>query len=332
MKILQAPTEIAAQMGTLSKALNRIGVEAAAYNTFHSYLGYRDYLYNVDEFELEWLRPEIIRYFDIFHFHYGQTLARDYADLEEIERLGKPMLMHHWGNDVRTYDIAARNNPFVYTGDSPPPEVVHKRLTTLSGYVNDAIVQDYEVYPYVAPYYKRVHVVPIAFDVAAVNPVYPSLSQQEDPLVVHAPTNPQFKGTQDIEQALAALRKEGVHFRYRRIERMKNEEALRLYRAADIVIDQVLCGSYGLLAVESMSLGKPVVGYIRPDLANTFPEVPPIVSASPDALFDVLRELLQSAERRVFKGEQGRVYAEKYHSVDVVVKQLTAIYRTLSDR
>ena len=58
------------------------------------------------------------------------------------------MIMHHWGNDVRFHDLAKVNNPYAYTGDSPPNEVMHENLTKISKYIKHAIVQDYEVYDY----------------------------------------------------------------------------------------------------------------------------------------------------------------------------------------
>ncbi len=329
MRVMHCPIEIAGQMGTLSKGLQAAGVISEAFNTFHTYLGYRDYVHNIDLFELEWIVPYALRYFDLFHFHYAATMLQDHYDLQQIHALGKPVVMHHWGNDVRTHDVATRHNPYAYTGDSPPPEEVDARLKLLSRYIDHAIVQDYEVYPYVTPYYKHVHVLPIAFDVRSVSPVYPS-RKETTPLVIHAPTNPLFKGTAHVEAAIERLQREGVPFRYRRIEKISNAEALKLYREADVVIDQILCGSYGLLAVEAMSMGKPVIGYVREDLKGTFPEPPPILSANPDTVYDVLKECLSSPALRIETGRKSRKYAQAYHDVRVVVQQLLGLYRSLA--
>nr|WP_275581917.1 glycosyltransferase [Brevibacillus fulvus] len=110
---------------------------------------------------------------------------------------------------------------------------------------------------------------------------------------------------------------------------MSNEEALRLYAQADIIIDQIRCGSHGLLSVEAMALGKPVVAYIRDDLAAKFPPDLPIVNANPDTLYEQLKKLLEQPELRQQLGIQGRQYVEKYHASDVVVEQLLAIYENL---
>ncbi|WP_274363650.1 glycosyltransferase [Paenibacillus thermotolerans] len=328
MRVMHCPIEIAGQMGILSKGLQRLGVTSEAFNTFHTYLNYREHVHNVDIFELEWILQDAIRYFDVFHFHYAATMTQDFSDLEQIRSLGKSMIMHHWGNDVRTHQLAAMKNPYVYTGDSPPSDYIHDRLTKLAQWIEHAIVQDYEVYPYVAPYYKKVHVLPIAFDVLSVAPQYPSVNEP-NPLVIHAPTNPLFKGTSFIEEALEQLRDEGVSFRYQRIENLSNVEALKYYREADIVVDQILCGTYGLFAVEAMSMGKPVIGFIREDLKGLFPEEPPIISADPDHIYSVLKEVITEPKLRYEAGMKGRKYAEKHHHIDVVAQGLLEIYRKL---
>ncbi|MBE3554347.1 MAG: glycosyltransferase family 1 protein [Thermicanus sp.] len=325
MKVMLAPIEIAGQMGILAKGLTGIGITAAAYNTFYTYLGYRDPLFNVDAYELERIIPDAVRYFDLFHFHHGATLAPRFLDLKEIKRMKKGVVMHHWGNDVRVHAIASQKNPYVYTGDSPPPETIDATLKEISRFVEHAVVQDYEVYAYLLPYYKKIHLLPLAFSVFETIPRYPGQEERE-PLILHAPTQPLFKGTKQIEEALARLKEKGLSFRYRRIEGMSNREALQAYREADLIIDQILCGSYGLLSVEGMSLGKPVVAYIREDLKGTYPEVPPIASAHPGNIIQVLEELIRSPSLRRELGEKGRKYAERVHDIRQVTQGLLRIY------
>lgn len=327
MKIFHGTTEIAGQMGILSSALTKKGHYSVGYNTFHSYLGYKDFLINTDQKGLEEKVPQILEDYDLFHFHYGTTLSPDLSDLPKIKKRNKKMIMHHWGNDVRFHEQARIHNPYVYTGDSPPNEDIHAKLMKITEYIKEAIVQDYEVYDYVKDYYEKVHVIPIAIDLAHFQPHYPSLDKGR-PLILHAPTNPKFKGTQYVEETIERL-KEEYDFDYRRIEKMNHEEVIKLYRDADIIIDQVLCGSYGLLSVESMALGKPVVTYIRPDLISSFPTDLPIVNANPSNLFEQVKRLLDNPELGREFGIRGRRYVEKVHSHDIVADQLLAIYSNL---
>ena len=327
MKIFHGRVEIAGQMGILSSALNKKGHYSRGYNTFHSYLGYKDNLINTDNEKLKGRYQEILHFYDLFHFHYGSTLCHDFSDLSEIKSRNKKMIMHHWGNDVRFHDQAKVSNPYAYTGDSPPNRVIHDNLTKITAHIKEAIVQDYEVYDYVKDYYDKVHVLPIAIDLQHFKPNFPSL-QKERLLILHAPTNPNFKGTLFIEKTIEKL-KEEYNFEYRRIEKMNHEEAIKHYEEADIIIDQILCGSYGLLSVESMALGKPVLTYIRPDLEASFPVELPIVNSNPDNLYEQVKTLLDNPELRRELGIKGRRYAEKIHSHDVVVDQLLKIYSGL---
>lgn len=326
MRILHGTIEIAGQMGILSGEQKRRGHWAVGYNTFHSYLGYRDHLINTDGGEIARTHQHMLHFFDLFHFHYGSSLLDNNADLPIIMGLGKKMIMHHWGNDVRFHDTARLNNPYVYTGDSPPNETIRAKLTNITRYIKQAVVQDYEVYEYVAPFYEKVHVVPIAIDLSAFQPVYGQTRSK--PLVIHAPTNPEFKGTAYIENAISEL--QGVHdFEYRRIEQLSHTQAIQLYREADIIVDQVRCGSYGLLSVETMALGKPVIAYIRDDLIAKFPPDLPIYNANPDNLKDRLGQLLANPALRIELGVKGRKFVETYHAKEVVAQKLEHIYAGL---
>lgn len=328
MRVFHGIIEIAGQMGILCGALKSKGHIAIGYNTFHSYLGYRDHLINTDGFELVKGYRHIFNFFDLFHFHYGVTLSPAYHDLQHMHHKGKKMIMHHWGNDVRFHDLARVQNPFVYTGDSPPNEAIRTKLMTIGHYVRESIVQDYEVLPYVKPYYRKVHVLPLAIDLNRFSPVFPEVNKKR-PLILHAPTNPAFKGTAYIEAAITRLR-ETHNFEYRRIENMNHKQVVALYQDADLIIDQVLCGSFGLLSVESMALGKPVIAFIRPDLVSSFPPDLPIVNANPNEVLQKIKMLLENPGLRSDLGHQGRAYVEKHHDKNVIVEQLLSIYSQLS--
>ncbi|WP_051330717.1 glycosyltransferase family 1 protein [Aneurinibacillus terranovensis] len=324
MKIIQGPLEIAGQMGILNDAFKKEGHQAMGYNYYHTSLGYKDNILPADGNEITRITGDAINHFEIFHYHYALTFFNDFRDLELLAEAGKPAFMHHWGSDVRKGSIAKLFNPYVNTADSPPEEEIHQKMMKISKYIPVGFVQDYEVLPYVSPYYKEVHVIPIAINLEKFEPVYPNPSENT-PLIIHAPTQPEFKGTARIEEVIEKLKKE-FSFRYQRIEKMSNEKATALYRNADIIIDQIFCGSYGLFSVEAMALGKPVICYVRDDLMCQYNTKPPICTANPDTIYDVLKELLSSGELRRKKGMDGRKFVESYHDNRIVAKQLLPIY------
>ncbi len=319
--------EIGGQVGLFCKELGNLGHQAVGYHYFRTFQNYTENITLTDQYELMKNFGETLNYFDLFHFHFNMTMIPGLDDLELIQRAGKPMVMHHWGNDVRMLSIASLRNPYVRIGKAPKESDISRRLTLVGEFVPIGVVQDHEVYEYVKPYYKEVCILPLAIDVIRHSPAYPD-EHESCPLVIHAPTDPLFKGTEIVEDTISKLKLE-YPLRYVRVEKLKREEALALYRQADLIVDQILCGSYGLLAVEAMALGKPVVAFIRDDLMDTFPPELPLCNANPDTLYDVLKKMLTSAALRRHKGIEGRKYTERHHDIRVVGRQLLSIYNRL---
>ena len=109
-------------------------------------------------------------------------------------------------------------------------------------------------------------------------------------VIAHAPTNRLIKGTHHVVAAVERLRQELPRVELRTIDKRPWAEMPEFLSECDILVDQVMMGWYGLLAIEGMAEGKAVVSYLREDFRATLPELP-VVSAEPGTLFEVLREL-----------------------------------------
>jgi glycosyltransferase involved in cell wall biosynthesis len=110
---------------------------------------------------------------------------------------------------------------------------------------------------------------------------------------------------------------------------MPNAEALAHYRHADIVIDQLLVGWYGVLAMEAMALGKTVICYIRSDLSGYFGESMPILNANPDTITSVLRDAIQDTELRREVARRGRAFVETVHDSRIVAGAAAQLYQKI---
>lgn len=99
---------------------------------------------------------------------------------------------------------------------------------------------------------------------------------------------------------------------------------IRYYQMqSDIVVDMLTFGFFGANVREAMMLGKPVVCYLRPEwLEDMRLEIPdyvdelPVVSATPDTVEEILRELIDSKEKREEIGRKSREFAVKWHGSD----------------
>lgn len=170
---------------------------------------------------------------------------------------------------------------------------------------------------------------------------FPSLKIQSSPQksagpfkIVHATNHPHFKGTKFLEQAVAEINKNQKLCELVILQHQKNTDVLREIETADLVFDQVLLGAYGRLAIEAMSLGKPVICYLREDLKELYPSWNqcPIINANISTLKSKILEIMNmSPTQRNQIGCQSKAYVEKYHSPDYVGAKLhTLVQKVLN--
>ncbi|MFZ3101268.1 MAG: glycosyltransferase [Desulfitobacteriaceae bacterium] len=333
-RVLQGTMEIANQMNTLTAALNKQGISAQAVNYHKSYLGYnsgQDVSFEDCRTEEELIikskmfAAEALSEYDIFHFHFGTSLTWDHSDLPLLKSLEKKAVMHYWGSDVRRLSVARQHNPYVRVKNNNESQIV-KEIENISAHISDCIVADQELYLYVKDLFPRVHFLPQAIDLVKYE-IKEQFSKRR-PLLVHAPTSPEIKGTKHILKAIDILHQE-YEFDFQLIQGLSHEQAQITYQQADLIIDQILVGSYGLLAVEAMAMGKPVVCWISEFMRNKYPAGLPIIVANPDTITDVLRYWLKNQDMLAERGRQGRKYTEIHHDADIVVEKLVAIYQKL---
>ncbi len=335
LRILHAPIEIAGQVGTLVAALRRLGHDAEGVTYLPDRYAFgglapafpRDLPPGPKQLaELRLVRRALS--FDVLHFHGGVTLFARNLDLLAYKWRRVPAVAHFWGDEARLARIAVRDNPWIAEYIEPRRDAwKERRLRRLARRVSTAVVGDHELRPYVEGTFDRVEIVPQAIDLNAYPPSPPAPNTPR-PVVVHAPSDTEIKGTRHVREAVDRLRARR-NLRYVEISGRTHAEAVATLAQADVVVDQLLVGSHGVLAVEAMALGKPVVGYIREDLREKYPPDLPIVTATPETVETELDGLLADGVRRRRLGEAGRRYAERHHDALAVASRLVDVYRSL---
>jgi glycosyltransferase involved in cell wall biosynthesis len=239
---------------------------------------------------------------DIFHFYFGLTLLPKSLQFPLLRVLGKRSVMHFLGSDIR--------------GKRPEQLEWAKRAGA-------RVVGSYDAIRWV----PDAHVIPPGIDVRGIEPAPPS--DRERPVVVHAPSSRRRKGT---EHVVAACEQLDVELEI--VEGLDHREAFDRYRRADVIVDQLNAGWYGVFAIEAMALGKPVVTFLHEEAVRRTEEAfgmpVPIVGASKETLADALRPLVESAEERRRVGAASRGYAEEVHDLERTTDRLLALYAELS--
>jgi hypothetical protein len=117
-----------------------------------------------------------------------------------------------------------------------------------------------------------------------------------------------------------------------------NKDVRFLQLQADIFLEMLTYGWFGANAREAMLLGKPVICYIRPEwLESVRQEIPayadelPIISATPETVEAILRDLIAHPDKRNEIGKRSREFVMKWHSSETAAKRFDEIYNKLLD-
>lgn len=132
------------------------------------------------------------------------------------------------------------------------------------------------------------------------------------PIVFHVPSRRSMKGSESVDEVCRRLEAEGKIV-YRGLGELTREEMRREMLAADIVIDQIRLGDYGITAVEAMSGGRVVVGHVADRVRQRIDGDVPVVEATSETLPDVLLGLIADPARAAVLGTEGREYATRWH-------------------
>jgi|26BtaG_2_1085354.scaffolds.fasta_scaffold01223_6 glycosyltransferase involved in cell wall biosynthesis len=279
--------------------------------------------------------------YDLFHFHFrslfrmGEMAFPTGLDMLQLKSAGKVVIMSFRGGEVRLQSEFKKHTKFNYVDEDPNglmtkmPEDKQKLLIEFCTAVCDqVIVSDPEMLTYV-PYAK---IVPRSINLELFQYKADNISsietwEEEGPLIVHVPSREIVKGSHYVREALEELKQEGHKFRFKFITNLAHDEVIELYSKADIVIDQLRIGWYGVASVEAMALGKCTVAYIREDIEHHLtPFNKPIVNANPETVKDVIKELIYNRNKVVEKGSVGRKFVEDYHCMNKVAIKYKNIY------
>jgi glycosyltransferase involved in cell wall biosynthesis len=307
-RVVHCPVNTAGVPWTNVQALRRRGVDARLV-VFERYRLHPEADWSLDR-QGGFLRKQLTQWralarllpqTDVFHFYFGLTLVPQSAQFPILRALRKKSVFHYLGSDIR--------------GKTPEQLRVGKKAGA-------EIVGSYDAVRWV----PEAEVIPPGIDLSRIEPSAPT--GRSRPLIVHAPSSRRRKGTEHVVAACEVLDAD-----LEIVEGLHHDEAFERFRAADIVVDQLNAGWYGLFAIECMALGKPVVTFLHDDAVRrteeAFGTAVPVVSATKDTLRERLHPLVESAGERRRIGDASRAYVERVHDVERIADRLLDVYSRL---
>ncbi|MBM3223727.1 MAG: glycosyltransferase family 4 protein [Candidatus Tectomicrobia bacterium] len=269
--------------------------------------------------------------YDIFHFNFGSALLHyPQMFMNQLDIPFYPANSHIFvtynGCDARQKDltvamnpVAPCHNPNCFGGACNDGSLDHARrngIKKMAHYARHLWAKNPDLLNFLPP--KKSSFLPYAVSMSGEPPSFkPGTGRLK---ILHAPTDRIIKGTQYLLDALNRLRgSHGDCFELMLVENMIHCDALKLYRAADLVVDQLHIGWYGGFAVEAMLLGKPVIAWIATKDLHYIPAAMArdledgLICASPGTLYEVLATFIENRARLADYAEAGYLYARKWH-------------------
>lgn len=279
--------------------------------------------------------PRLYRNYDIFHYNNGMSLLPQFFDLKFLKnrkkifvtfngtssRLKKYALKHYRYSQFSINGELINNTPEYISEDEKVRRIkIWEKYADKIFCLNPDLCrtcQNSIFLPYIKP----------AFYKLKTEGIY---NVGKKIRIGHCPTNRIVKGTKYFQQAVDKLSVRYNNFEVVYIENVDNMTATSIMRSCDIILDQLLVGWYGGVAVEAMKLGKPVIAYIRESdlvyIPKSMRRELPIINANPDTILSVLENILENPSTLSEISIKSLDYVNKYHDPFKIAKKVLEIY------
>lgn len=266
--------------------------------------------------------------FDLFHIHFGRSLLYNNLDVPLLRARGKIVVFHFHGSEVRLQSTERRIREWEIPTVPLPSRyfcwrlawrvAVARRFGALTIVSTPDLL---EVVP------EAVHL-PVALRLSAWQEEPTKRKDRRLLRVAHSPTDPSFKGTIHLQAAVERLQSEGLPIELDIMHNVPHHHVLERMRQADVFVDQLNWGWYGLAAVEAVALGTPTICYIRDDYAARASHMLPLpyIQADKHSIEDVLRDIYNNRDMLSERVAAGRRFVEEQHDACRVTQRLLALY------
>ncbi len=300
----------------------------------------------VNNIKIGKLFTDCLKDYDVFHFYSGWTLFPGlwrtylfprYWDLPILRSMGKRIVFYHIGcRDGKLRSRFSLLKPSVcavckvgISGVCTDEETIQRSMIERKyGHVIITGIPDMSDLDQFSTY------LPTAIDLEKWQVTQKMTSPPKDINIVQVTGN--FKARGDIkgvsytEQAVKKLQSEGHPVKLTFVDKVSSLEMPSVLSSADIVVDNLLFGWYGLTGIQAMALGKPVVAYLREPWLRFHCmnySTPPVVNSDPEQAYHVLKRLISNYDLSKL-GQEGRRYVEDVHNPLKIGQKLIELYES----
>jgi glycosyltransferase involved in cell wall biosynthesis len=354
MRILHLPTPVGGMPWGLAQAESALGLNS---KVLYRQTNWLDYPCDIN-LQLEKRTSNLLKLkkliatflsirdkFDVFHFNWGSSLINlgryglPQAELPFYPPTAKLFVTYNVCDARQKYPtmsrlkIAACHDPACYSGicnSGRRDKIRKKNIAKMARYAKHMWAVNPDLLRFLPS--EKSSFLPYVVNSDNIRLVKPDFGKKKLN-VVHAPTDRAAKGSKYILNALDQLKhKYPDHIDVNLVENISHQKAIQIYQQADLVIDQILVGWYGSLAVEVMSMGLPVICRIEEsdlcyipkkmaaDVKNAF------ICADPSNIKEIITKCINDRKFLKTKSEAASEYARSWHNPEFVARITSKAY------
>lgn len=260
---------------------------------------------------------DLISRADIIHFHHYFDLENNFLGVNFLKDTKKDCkFLRHYHTDLNTLTSGDKQLAEEFTKDSLNRVVIP--------HYPERTFLDSHILPNIIPIYDE-NMKPKQINNKKVKVLYSAstkASRHEERWAT--------KGYPEVTKKLKYLSKK-LDFEYIELFGVPYEKAMKIKQTADIIIGDIVTGSYHLTELEALSQGKVVISYLDARSVMTLINVVgcddlPFVNATLDELNNILKELIENKALREEIGAFSRDWIEKYYDDKVLVNKFVEVY------
>lgn len=358
MKVLHLPTDVGGNAWGLSRGERALGIFSDVLTLSQSKMGYPSDIQLFDDSKTPSRLYKLVKRmytffkirnkYDIFHFNFGMSLIHllqhpllYHFDLPFYPKSAKLFVTYNGCDARQKYptmqrsSIAACHNKECYGGmcNSGSKDKERKlSIEKMARYVKHMWAITPDLLHFLPK--DKASFLPCSVSRFSNELFLPKFQKKLN--IVHAPTNQAAKGSSYILAALNKLKLKYPEFlEICLIQNLPFNQAVELYKQADLIIDQIVIGWYGAFAVETMLMGKPVIAriamedlkFVPPQMGNDLLQT--IIHADPYTIYEVVERCLHDRTFLKHRAEASIAFANKWHHPEYLASMTKEKYEGL---
>lgn len=266
--------------------------------------------------------------FDVYVFAWGKTFLPSNLDLPLLSLLGKRIIVNvGHGSEARPPYMSQLDEPVDIGVLRKQTVKIAQKLRRIESWAHCVIGL-----PTTAQMLRNRFVnfyplgLPVVQSETAIVSSADSARQKGKFRIVHLPSNPAVKGTEQIRHVIEVIRARNPEVEYIELSGVSHEEVLAVLEDCDLVIDQVWSDiPMAMVGAEAAIKAKPTVigGYCWElwQRELTVPQIPPSIRCAPEDLTQAINDCIEDKAMAQRVGEQAQKFVSEHWTREAVAKK-----------